>query len=123
MDNIEIRNAVIKSVSLSSDDHGCLSAWVSLEYSSGGQGFGGYALYLPPSSANHKIQSVAGHFIFRVMEVAGVTNWDKVAGKTVRVEADRRKVHAIGHILNDDWFRPSVDFKEVPVRLKIREEK
>lgn len=58
-DKIEITNAVIESVSLTSDDHGCLSAWLHLNYGGSGQGFGGYVLYLPKSFTHHKLESVA----------------------------------------------------------------
>ena len=43
---METKNAVIESVRLTTDDHGCLSAWLMLDYGGSGQGFGGYALYL-----------------------------------------------------------------------------
>ena len=34
-----------------------------------------------------------------------------IAGRTVRVKREHSKVHAIGHIIKDDWFDPSVEFK------------
>jgi len=109
----EIRNAVIESATITSDDHGCLSAWLHLDYGGSGQGFGGYALYLPKSFSHHKIKSVAGHFIYRVMEIAGVTHWDDLAGKTIRADACWGGVKRIGHIVKDDWFDPSEDFKGI----------
>lgn len=112
--NIEIKNAVIESAAITTGERGFLDCWVFLKYSdAGGQGFGGYVLYVPKSWEYHKMESVAGHFIFRVMEVAGVTEWKDLPGKTIRVKCERSKIHAIGHIINDDWFDPKVDFSNL----------
>ena len=94
---MEIKNAVIESAKITSDDHGLLSAWLMLDYGGCCQGFGGY---------------VAGHFLWRAMEIAGVTDWDKLKGKTIRVRADHGGVEAIGHIVKDDWFCPRDDFSD-----------
>ena len=108
---MEIKNAIITSARITSDDHGCLSAWLQLDYGGSGQGFGGYALYLPKSYSHHELKSVAGHFIWRCMEIADVTEWDKLKDKTIRVKASHSGIEAIGHIVKDDWFNPSEDLK------------
>jgi hypothetical protein len=106
------RNAIIEKATITNDDHGLLSAWLFLDYGGSGQGFGGYALYLPKDWKHSKYQpNFAGHFIWRVMEIADVNEWSKLAGKTIRVKADFGKVEAIGHIVRNDWFDPTKDFE------------
>lgn len=110
-----IKNAVIESASITNDDHGLLSSWLSLDYGDGGhQGFGGYVLYLPKDFKHHDIMSHAGHWIWRIMEVAGVSKWSDLKGKTIRVQLDSDglggKIEAIGHIVKDNFFNPSIEF-------------
>lgn len=109
---IEIKNAVISSAKF--DTERGLSAFINLEYGGSGQGFGGYLLYAPEGWAAHSEKgNYAGHFIWRVLEIAGVDDWDRLKGKTVRVKATHSKVHAIGHIINDDWFDPEKEFEKL----------
>ncbi len=108
-----IQNAIIESVSIDDADRGMLTAWLTLKYDFGGQGFGGHALYLPKSFKHHQLLSAAGHFIWRCMEIGGVTAWAKLPGKAIRVRIDNGLAVAIGHIINDDWFCPRDDFKEI----------
>lgn len=116
----EIRNAVIQSVTLDTGDRGLLTAWLHLDYGGSGQGFGGFALYLPKNFKHHSIQGDhAGHFIYRCMQIADVTEWNKMKGKTIRVKLDKPGlgglIKAIGHIINDDWFNPSEDFEKMKI--------
>lgn len=110
-ENAKIRNAIIVDAWITTEDHGLLSAWLQLDYGGTHQFFGGYSLYLPKSFTHHKIESPAGHFIFRVMEIAGVKKWNLIVGKTVRALSNFNDIKAIGHIVNDDWFYPECDFK------------
>lgn len=107
-----IHNAVIESVSLDSGDHNLLTGWLHLDYGGSGQGFGGYALYLPKGWRKHSTNiNYAGHFIWRCMEIGGVARWTDLKGKTVRVRIEDGLAKAIGHIVKDDWFCPGDDFK------------
>lgn len=108
---LEIKNAVITSAIITCKERGFLDCWLTLDYGGAGQGFGGYCLYLPKSFNHHSLNSPAGHFIFRVMEIAGVEDWADLKGKTIRVQADHSHVRAIGHIIKDDWFFPEKDMK------------
>lgn len=108
---MEIKNAIITDAGLSTGDRGLLSSWIMVDYGGAGQGFGGFVLYLPKSWTHHSLLSHAGHWIFRCMEIANVTDWSKMKGKTIRVKADHGGIISIGHIVKDDWFTPSEDFK------------
>lgn len=112
--NTEIKNAIIKSVSLDTGDRGLLTAWLHLDYGGSGQGFGGHVLYLPKSFKHFTEKGdFAGHFIFRCMEVGEVTEWTKLIGKTVRVKIENDLAVAVGHIVKEDWFNPSEDFEKM----------
>lgn len=109
---MKIQNAVIESVEITTNDRGILDVWVHLDYGGSGQGFGGYALYLDKSYTHHRLESVAGHHIFRIMQIAGVTTWAQLKGKPIRVRTDGSfgPIEAIGHIVKEDWFCPKDDY-------------
>jgi hypothetical protein len=113
---MEEKNALITSVSITNDDHGLLSAWLFLDYGGSGQGFGGYTLYLPKVFTHADNQkNYAGLFIWRCMEIGGVTEWSKLVGKTIRVRKPNMldQIEAIGHIIKDDWFYPKEEFLQL----------
>lgn len=109
---METRNAIITGTMLGYEDHGVLSAFVFLDYGGYSQGFGGYTL---DTTSPDKMAPRIGHaacadFIAGVLRVTGAGKWEDIKGKHVRVRADYGKVHAIGHILKDDWFYPAIMF-------------
>ncbi len=117
---IETQNAIIKSVRI--DTERCLSAWLDLDYGGTGQGFGGYVLYMPPWSESRDdyrryLGAYAGVFIHRCIQIGGVECWEQLPGKTIRVRHEHTKVHAIGHIVKDDWFNPSEEFQRIEAIL------
>lgn len=122
MNNVEIKNAVIEKAVITSGDRGFLDCWLHLTYGGIGQGFGGYVLYVPKSWRHHSIESVGGHFIFRCMEIAGVTDWDRMPGRTIRVRGNHGGIKAIGHIVNEDWFCPADDFANLPKQSTMKDQ-
>ena len=106
-----IQNALIESVSLDDGDRGMLTGWLYLDYGGSGQGFGGHCLYLPKSYRHHEVKSFAGDFIFRCMQIGGVSSWQKLQGKSIRVDVRDGLIAGIGHIVKDDWFYPKNDFE------------
>jgi hypothetical protein len=87
------RNAIIERVDIVIEDHGILTVWLTLSW----------------------LEGPAGHFIRRVLEVAGVRKWEHVVGKAVRVRSEGADGSlVIGHIVEDDWwFDPAADFKSL----------
>lgn len=109
---MEIKNALISSAKF--DTERGLSCWIMLDYGDCSvQRFGGYMIYIPKKWAGHTKQwNYAGHFIYRVLQIAGVDDWNKLVGKSVKAKVDNGLVVALGHIIKDDWFEPRVDFAE-----------
>jgi hypothetical protein len=117
-----IRNAIIKSATITNGDHGVLTAWLNLDFGSSGQGFGGYVLHQPHENGGRADEStrnrarasspnIGGLFIWRVLEIVGVSDWSQLPGKTIRAVQTFSKVEAIGHIINDTWFNPGQEIE------------
>ena len=102
-----VQNAIIKSATLSTADHGILTGYVNLDYGGEEQGFGGYCLWSPKRAPG---QNMCGLWVWRVMQVADVTEWRDLPGKCVRVRRQNGLAVAIGHVIKDDWFEPDVEF-------------
>lgn len=115
METYEIRNAVIESVTLSNERG--LSAWLMLDFGDCGQGFGGLLLYSANGDPLAREVNYCGHFIWRVLQVAGVERWERLPGKTIRVQRSFSHIKAIGHILKDDWFDPREEFEELASKV------
>jgi len=109
---IETRNARIKKASLFIEDHGLWTSYLHLEWENSGQGFGGYRLH--------------GEWMYQwvknVCATVGVSRWEDLEGKHVRIKADYGKVHAIGHIIEDRWLNWSEHAKALQAERKTQDE-
>lgn len=104
MANMQERNALITKATLELE-RGFLSSWITVEWSGGGQGFGGYVLDREDIPSKH-----CGIWIRGVLTAAGVESWEDLEGKVVRIRHTLDKIHAIGHPIKDCWFTPSEAF-------------
>lgn len=110
-EDVKISNAIIKSAELTTEDHGCLTAWLDLDYGGRGQGFGAYMLTNSPDSPHWPGKAnFAGVFIRRVMDIADVRRWSQLPGRTIRAQHTWTEILAIGHIVRDEWFWPKTEF-------------
>lgn len=94
---IKERNAVIGETFLGWEDHGIPTFNLRLDYSGSCQGFGGYDLRLPV---------YAEKMLWRVMKTLGVNSWEDLPGTHCRARCEQDKIHEIGHIIEDKWFKP-----------------
>ena len=107
----EIQNAIIEAATIQTKT-GTLQAAITLKLDGCAQVFGGWVLHLPKTNKHYTLEGPCGHFIWRVMEIAGVQRWEDLAGKTIRIKGTYSHIDAIGHIVKDDWFCPAEDFKK-----------
>jgi hypothetical protein len=105
-------NAQIIYADLSTEDHGVLSSFITLDYGGSGQGFGGYSLFSPNFKSNGNF---AGLWIWRVMEIVGVAHWKDLVGRTIRVRKTEEwgSIVAIGNTIKDEWFNPKEEFEKL----------
>lgn len=102
-------NAKIKSTMLGYEDHGILTCFLMLEQAGSGQGFGGYRLDAPKDANSY----MGTFWLKRILETVGVSNWEDLPGKIVRVSGeDYGKIDGIGNVLEENWFYPEKEIQE-----------
>lgn len=107
---MRIENAQITNVSLTMEDHGCLTFWLTLEGDGWGCGVGGYCIgkgYLGATDFTAE-RGDGLEAMMRIMDVVGVSKWEDLKGKYLRVQFPGigwgDKVSTIGNLLKDKWF-------------------
>ena len=100
---METRNALIKSTFLGVEDHGIFTLWLRLEWDGSGQGAGGRAL--DESKDGNRVGTIYGHqMIIDILQTVGVSKWEDLPGKHIRIKSDHSRVYEIGNLLKDDWM-------------------
>ena len=117
MDNLEkeIENAKITNVSISMEDHGCLTFGLTLEGNGWGTVYGGYCIGHGYLGADHFDGSGKGlEAMMRIMDTVGVEKWEDLKGKYIRVKFTRPgySITKIGNLIKDKWFDIEEFFKK-----------
>ena len=94
-----IRNAEIQKTFLGFEGHGQFTFTLTLDYGGSVQGFGSFAL-----ASKGKGSAWGCEAIMQVLKTVGVSKWEDLPGKHVRVKGDRTHIEAIGHFLEDKWL-------------------
>ena len=103
-----IENAKITNVSITMEDHGCLTFFLTLRGKSWETNFGGFCIghgYL--GSTEFKAENGGGLVaMMEIMDTVGVDRWEDLKGKYVRVKdvSWGDTVKAIGNLIEDKWF-------------------
>lgn len=86
-DRLQANEAIAKitSTSLGYEDHGILTAWLTLDYGGSGQGAGGYGLddKADDGSYDRKPHPECGRWVAGVIGACGVEKWEDVKGRTI----------------------------------------
>lgn len=110
-----IQNAKITSDDLSMEDHCCFSLSMVIEGAGWGCVYGGHVIgkgYLGADSFEGYAKGI--EYIMRIMDVVGVSNFQDLKGKYVRVATMGwgSSVNIIGNIINEKWFDPEKFFEK-----------
>lgn len=115
---METKNAVIKSTMLGYEDHGLLTFSLHLDYGGSGQCAGGYRLDGYDKEKEETIYTATGlEILAQIIKIVGVSKWEDLKEKHIRVKASNDKVHSIGHLLEDKWL----DFDEFFLRKRMED--
>lgn len=102
-----IENATIVQTMLGTEDHGILTAIITVQGDGWGCEFGGIALDQFDDRKNRRVGSALGtEFILQLLNTLEVSSWEKLTGTHVRVVLDGQNggIVRIGHFLKDRWF-------------------
>lgn len=105
-DKPEIFNGKIVRTHLGFEDHGILTAMITIDRGGCQQGLGGFGFGYNDSKTKKFVPSSnCAFFIKRVLDTLQLQKWEDLEGALIRVERSDGLLVAIGHIIDDQWFR------------------
>ena len=112
----KLKNAKISSVDLSMEDHGCLTMRICLDGDGWGCVYGGYVIgkgYVDAKEFEGYSKGI--EYIMRIMDVVGVSCFNDMKGKIIRVATKGwgSSIKIIGNVVSDKWFDTESFFNEV----------
>lgn len=116
MREVKIENGRITSTYLG-EEHGCLTANLTIEGAGWGCGFGGYCLAHWQDC--QKPNNGAGAIV-ALLKALDLDRWEQLSGTYVRVKTEGwgTEILAIGHIMKDQWFSFK-DYFEAAKKLEV----
>ena len=116
---LKVENGVIESVTITNDEHGCLTAWLNLNFNGGGCGMGGFHLGRGQGGnlEDDPGKSYCAEWISRCivsLTDTGYGTWEGLKGKPIRAlsEGLGGGIVAVGHFFQDKWFCPRMEFEK-----------
>ena len=110
--NNTIENVKISNTFLGREDNGILTCYLTVEGEGFGVSIGGYCL--EKYDEHKKKRVVCFELIDRILEVVGVSAWEELQGKHIRVKSKGfgGRVTKIGNLFKEDWLDFDTFFKE-----------
>ena len=105
---MDILNVKITNTSITMENHGILTFYITVEGAGMSVLLGGYKIgegYLG-AKAFFAVDGVGLEAIMYIMNVVGVDKWEDLKGKYCRIKTNGwgSTVNAIGNIIEDKWF-------------------
>lgn len=91
-----IENAKIHSTHLGFEGHGILTLGITVDFGGASQMIGGYS---------YNSGGLLERHMREILTVLGVEKWEDVRG-FCRVESSNGRLVALGHIVENKWWRP-----------------
>lgn len=118
---LHVENAIVADIRVGLDEAGRLIGALVMQNSKGLVTLGPHVLYaFQPLAERQDTGNVAGHWLYRLMQVTGSPGLAAGVGRTVRILHDGSSILAIGHSVKDDWFRPADEFAAIAERSGVR---